>query len=46
MRHVLSLYDYSDKDHELVGTVDAKILGPAAEVLEHGESANRSFPAL
>ncbi|HET6294777.1 MAG TPA: polyphosphate kinase 2, partial [Kribbella sp.] len=46
MRHVLSLYDYTDKDFELVANPDPKILGPAAQVLEHGESANRSFPAL
>ncbi|WP_328999658.1 polyphosphate kinase 2 [Kribbella sp. NBC_00709] len=46
MRHVLSLYDYTDKDHELVGAPDPKILGPAAQVLEHGETANRAFPAL
>ena len=46
MRHVLSLYDYTDKDEELVGRPDPKILGPAAQVLEHGESANRVFPEL
>jgi hypothetical protein len=46
MRHVLSLHDYTNKDIELVGSPDPKILGPAAQVLEHGESANRPFPAL
>ncbi|GAA2805192.1 hypothetical protein GCM10010522_23540 [Kribbella solani] len=46
MRHVLSLFDYTDKDVELVGRPDPKILGPAAEVLEHGESATRQFPEL
>ena len=46
MRHVLSLYDYTDKDEELVGQPDPKILGPAAQVLEHGESATRVFPEL
>jgi polyphosphate kinase len=46
MRHVLSLYDYTDKDVELVGRPDPKILGPAAQVLEHGETANRAFPKL
>lgn len=46
MRHVLSLYDYTDKDVELVGSPDPKILGPAAQVLEHGETANREFPKL
>ncbi|NIK59713.1 polyphosphate kinase 2 family protein [Kribbella shirazensis] len=46
MRHVLSLYDYTDKDQDLVGHPDPKILGPAAQVLEHGESATRTFPVL
>ncbi|WP_432893812.1 polyphosphate kinase 2 [Kribbella sp. CA-245084] len=46
MRHVLSLYDYTDKDVELVGQPDPKILGPAAQVLEYGETANRTFPKL
>ena len=30
----------------VVGRPDPKILGPAAEVLEHGESATRAFPVL
>ena len=46
MRHVLSRFDYTDKDVELVGSPDPKILGPAAQVLEPGESATRDFPAL
>jgi len=46
MRHVLSLYPYTDHDAGLVATPDPKILGPAAEVLEHGESATRTFPTL
>ena len=46
MRHVLSLYDYDDKDHELVGTPDPRILGPAARIFEEGESTGRDFPAL
>jgi polyphosphate kinase len=46
MRHVLSLYDYEDKDLELVGTPDPLILGPAARVFEQGESVNRQFPRL
>jgi len=44
MRHVLSLQDYANKDLELVG--NPKILGPAAQVLEHGESATHVFPTL
>jgi polyphosphate kinase 2 len=46
MRHVLSLYNYTDKDEDLVGHPDPKLLGPAAQVLEHGESATRTFPSL
>ncbi|MEV0790163.1 polyphosphate kinase 2 [Kribbella sp. NPDC050459] len=46
MRHVLSLYDYTDKDKTLVAHPDPKLLGPAAQVLEHGESATRTFPVL
>ena len=46
MRHVLSLYDYDDKDHELVGTPDPRILGPAARIFEQGESTGRQFPQL
>ena len=46
MRHVLSRFDYADKDVELVGTPDPLIVGPAALVVEHGESATRAFPAL
>jgi len=46
MRHVLNLYDYEDKDAELIGVPDPQIVGPAALVLEHGESSDRRFPAL
>jgi hypothetical protein len=46
MRHVLSLYDYPDKDYELVAHADPKILGPAAQVFEQGESTSRDFPVL
>jgi polyphosphate kinase 2 len=37
MRHVLSLFDYADKDEELVGAPDPLIVGPAADVYEKGE---------
>jgi polyphosphate kinase len=46
MRHVLNLYDYDDKDVELVGTPDPLILGPAARIFEQGESTGREFPPL
>ncbi len=46
MRHVLNLFDYEDKDAELVGVPDPLIVGPAAQVLEHGQNPDRQFPAL
>jgi len=46
MRHVLNLFYYEDKDAELVGVPDPLIVGPAAQVLEHGQNPDRQFPAL
>jgi polyphosphate kinase len=37
MRYVLSRYDYADKDKQVLGEVDRRIVGPAAEALEDGE---------
>lgn len=39
MRHVLSLFDYENKDAELVGVPDPLIVGSASRVFEKGESA-------
>jgi hypothetical protein len=33
MRHVLSLFDYENKDHELVGKPDPQIVGRARDVI-------------
>ena len=46
MRHVLSLFDYDDKDIDLVRSPDPAIVGPAAQVFEQGESVDRLFPPL
>jgi hypothetical protein len=46
MRHVLSLFDYEDKDTDLVRAPDPKIVGPAAQVFEQGEHVDRLFPPL
>ena len=46
MRFVLAQFDYADKDLDLVGTPDAQIVGPAAEVYEQGEKVDRLFPDL
>lgn len=37
MRHVLNLFDYTGKDHELVGVPDPLIVGPASAVVGEGE---------
>ncbi|WP_051388723.1 polyphosphate kinase 2 [Arthrobacter sp. 35W] len=37
MRHVLSRFDYTGKDEELVGQPDALISGPASRIFEDGE---------
>ena len=46
MRHVLSLYDYDEKDTELVDEPDPLILGPASRIFEQGEAVGRQFPPL
>jgi polyphosphate kinase 2 len=47
MRVVLSLFDYPSKDHQLVGTPDPLIVGPAERVRESGEGdPARHFPGL
>ena len=38
MRHVLSLFDYANKDAAIVGHPDEKIIGSASTVFEHGEN--------
>ncbi|WP_082369002.1 polyphosphate kinase 2 [Arthrobacter sp. ERGS1:01] len=37
MRHVLSLFDYTGKDHGLVGVPDSLVVGPASAVVGEGE---------
>ena len=41
MRHVLSLIDYEDKDHEVIGKPDPNVVGAAATLLEVGEENHR-----
>jgi polyphosphate kinase len=38
MRHVLSQFDYPHRDSAVVGAPDPLIVGPAAQVYEHGET--------
>jgi polyphosphate kinase len=46
MRHVLNRFPYTGKDHEVVGTPDPQIVGPAATLLEQGEGVTHRFPRL
>ncbi len=46
LRYVLHALDYADKDLKVVGVPDPLIVGPAAQVFEHGEQPDRLFPKL
>jgi polyphosphate kinase 2 len=46
MRHVLSLFNYTNKDPEIVGTPDPLIVGPASDLFEDDERPDRMFPTL
>ncbi|SKT32849.1 polyphosphate kinase 2 [Mycobacteroides abscessus subsp. abscessus] len=39
MRHVLSQFDYDNKDPDVVGAPDPLIVGPASAIFEEGEKA-------
>jgi polyphosphate kinase 2 len=41
MRYVLSMIDYEDKDHEIVGKPDPNVIGAASTLLETGEADHR-----
>ena len=45
MRHVLSRFEYADKDHEVVGTPDPLIVGPASLAVDVDDAPN-VFPSL
>lgn len=44
MRYVLSRFDYPDKDHRAVGTVDPRIVGGADQ--EMSDTGSHGFPVL
>jgi polyphosphate kinase 2 len=44
MRHVLSLFDYPDKDHEVIGGADTSIIGPPELLSER--TTDHNFPKL
>ncbi|RRJ88862.1 polyphosphate kinase 2 [Gulosibacter macacae] len=46
MRHVLSLYDYPNKDRRVVGTPDPKIVGSPREIYDQGEQPSGEFPQV
>ncbi|MEV6633819.1 polyphosphate kinase 2 [Actinoplanes sp. NPDC051470] len=46
MRYVLNRFDYTGKDHEVVGTPDPQLVGPAAMAVEGGDMSPRAFPRL
>lgn len=46
IRHVLSRFDYENKDEDVVGRPDPLIVGPASLVVENTETSPRVFPRL
>ncbi|WP_125098528.1 polyphosphate kinase 2 [Leucobacter chromiireducens] len=46
MRWVLARFDYPDKNHEVVGTPDANLIGSPATVYDDGETPNTEFPVV
>ncbi|MFW0154583.1 polyphosphate kinase 2 [Rothia sp. P6271] len=47
MRHVLSQFDYPNKDKDVVGNVDSLIIGPASAVFDDEDPENpEGFPIL
>jgi polyphosphate kinase len=46
MRHVLSRFQYAEKDAEVVGEPDPLLVGPASQLFEDDERPTRQFPQL
>ena len=46
MRHVLSRFDYENKDVEVVGSPDPRLIGPASMAVEGADMSPRAFPRL
>lgn len=46
MRWVLSRFDYPDKDSDVVGVPDPKIIGSPASVYDEGETPTGTFPVV
>ena len=46
MRYVLTQFDYPNKDHSLVGSVDSKIVGGATDFLDDNGANPDGFPVV
>ena len=46
IRWVLQRFDYTDKDHEIVGTPDPLIVGPPSQIYEQEELTGKQYPPL
>ncbi|MEJ3745970.1 polyphosphate kinase 2 [Actinomycetes bacterium KLBMP 9797] len=46
MRHVLNLFPYENKDADLVGVPDPRLVGSAAQLFEDDDQPTRQFPQL
>jgi polyphosphate kinase len=46
MRYVLNGSDYDGKDHQVVGTPDARIIGRGVDLFEQDEHGSTSYPRL
>jgi polyphosphate kinase len=46
IRFVLRQFEYENKDHEIVGTPDPQLVGPASQLFEADERPTRQFPQL
>ena len=46
MRHVLRIFEYENRDDEVVGKPDPLLIGPASRLFEDDERPTRQFPQL
>jgi polyphosphate kinase 2 len=46
MRHLLTQFDYANKDDEVVGATDPLLVGRASQIFEDDERPTRQFPQL
>jgi len=46
MRYLLTRFEYGNKDREVVGAPDPKLVGRASQLFEDDEGPTRQFPQL